>query len=283
MLKVRLGGHSTTMTEGNTMSLSYLVATVLLILIPGALPVFGQTVISLDHVDGSFSPGTITTQGPVTFYLRMTNFNEWQAEVRGATNGFRIYSPDNARWSPPEAFETIDMDEYFDLISLINYYSPDGRGADTIALALVRATGLGFPHGFDSVTHGITISVDPVYEGRTICLDSTTYDLPNGMWLWNYGAEYGSLRPDWGGPYCFAIDNSPCCQVRGNIDHDPAGEIAITDLVILAAYMFQNGPPPVCLEEANIDGDPAGEITINDLVWLTGYMFNQGLPPVPCE
>jgi hypothetical protein len=283
MFNVRLGGHSTTMTEGSTMSLKYVILAPLIAVLGGSVSTLAQTAITLDHVDGSFTPGTITTQGPVTFYLRMTNFNEWQTELRGATNGFRIYSPNHARWSPPEAFEVIDMGEYFDMINLINYYSADGMGIDTIAVALVRATGPGLPHGFDSVTHGITINVDPAYEGRTICLDSTTYDIPNGMWLWTYGAEYGSLQPEWGGPYCFTVDNSPCCQVRGNIDHDPDGQIAVNDLVYLAAYMFQSGPPPVCLEEANIDGDPAGQIAINDLVWLAAYMFNEGPPPVPCE
>ena len=270
------------MTEGNTMSLWYTILTASIVALCCSTTISGETAITLDHVDGSYSPGTITTQGPVTFYLRMTNINDWQAEVRGATNGFRIYSLNNARWSPPVGFEVIDMSYYFDLINLIDYYSADGAGIDTIALTLVRATGPGLPHGFDNMTHGITININPAYEGRTICLDSTTYNFPSGMWLWNYGAEYGSLRPDWGGPYCFTVDNSSCCRTRGDIDHDPAGEITINDLVWLVAYMFQSGPPPVCFEEGNIDGDPAGEVSINDLVWLVAYMFNEGPPPVEC-
>jgi hypothetical protein len=103
------------------------------------------------------------------------------------------------------------------------------------------------------------------------------------MWLWTYGAEYGSLQPEWGGPYCFTVDNSPCCQVRGNIDHDSSGEITVNDLLVLVIYMFESGPAPVCFDEANADGDPDGDVNISDLLWLVAYMFDEGAPPVPCE
>jgi hypothetical protein len=76
-----------------------------------------------------------------------------------------------------------------------------------------------------------------------------------------------------------------CCMgvFRGNIDMDPANQIAITDLIYLVTYMFQGGPEPPCPEEANIDGDPTGMIDITDLIMLVQYMFQGGDEPADCS
>jgi hypothetical protein len=73
---------------------------------------------------------------------------------------------------------------------------------------------------------------------------------------------------------------SPCCLVRGNINHDQAGAIDVSDLVYFVAFMFDGGPPPPCPDEADVNVN--GIVEIADLVWLVDYMFNFGPAPTPC-
>lgn len=242
-----------------------------------------QTAIHLDHVDGSYLPGTISSQGTITFHIRYENRNSFQGELRGATNGFKLYSPNGARWSPPVAEEAIPLADYFDLLHTIGYLSPTGSFADTVYLNLIRLAAPGFEPGFDETILKISTSVASGYVGRTLCIDSASYLMPSGFWLWSFGAEHGSLMPEWGGPYCFTIDTSGCCQMVGDVNHDGSPVITIDDLVYLASYMFQDGPPPICPAEANIDGDQENLIIITDLIYLVTFMFNDGPPPVPCR
>ncbi len=72
----------------------------------------------------------------------------------------------------------------------------------------------------------------------------------------------------------------PCCVNRGNINHDPAGVIDISDLVFLVSHMFGLGPPPPCPGEADVNAN--GIVEIGDLVYLVDYMFNGGPAPLPC-
>ena len=74
----------------------------------------------------------------------------------------------------------------------------------------------------------------------------------------------------------------PCCIKRGNIDHDPSGQIDVSDAVYLINYMFAFGAEPPCLEEANVNGSAEGRIDVADLVELIEYMFRQGPNPPSC-
>ncbi len=62
---------------------------------------------------------------------------------------------------------------------------------------------------------------------------------------------------------------------RGDVNGD--GAIDISDLVYLAAYMFQFGPAPVTPKASDVDND--GGTNISDLIYLVDYMFNNGPPP----
>jgi len=75
-----------------------------------------------------------------------------------------------------------------------------------------------------------------------------------------------------------------CCVRRGDVNHDGAPNIDISDLVHLVDYMFTGGPPPPCLEEGDVNGDGVGtpNIDISDLVYLVDYAFTGGPPPPPC-
>jgi len=72
-----------------------------------------------------------------------------------------------------------------------------------------------------------------------------------------------------------------CCIARGNVNHDPEGQVDITDLVYFVSYAFAYGPPPPCLDEADVTGD--SHLDIADIVYLIDYMFVGGDAPVPCQ
>ena len=73
----------------------------------------------------------------------------------------------------------------------------------------------------------------------------------------------------------------PCCEgIRGNIDGSGDGEINISDVTYMVAYMFKKGTPPPCYAEANVDG--LGDIDIADLTFLVSYMFKSGSEPPAC-
>ncbi|HWR83527.1 MAG TPA: hypothetical protein VN285_09505 [Candidatus Deferrimicrobium sp.] len=81
----------------------------------------------------------------------------------------------------------------------------------------------------------------------------------------------------------------PCCNgdgMRGNVDGTtgPSGEIDVSDLTFLVAYLFQAGTTPPCTPEGNVDGitGPAGEIDVADLTHLVAYLFQGGASPAPC-
>ena len=70
--------------------------------------------ITLDHVDGLLTgdPTSVEAGVPVTFYLRLTNAGGTnEGNITGASNGFRVYSPDGATWDP------ITHIPYWDLVS----------------------------------------------------------------------------------------------------------------------------------------------------------------------
>jgi hypothetical protein len=71
------------------------------------------------------------------------------------------------------------------------------------------------------------------------------------------------------------------CLVRGNIDHDDDGLIALWDLVWLIDYMFKGGMEPPNLQEANVDGHD--NIDISDAVYLVDYLYIGGPEPPPCR
>ncbi len=83
--------------------------------------------------------------------------------------------------------------------------------------------------------------------------------------------------------------DSSCCNgdgIRGNVDGATggAGEIDVSDLTYLVAYLFQGGPVPPCIDEGNVDGATGGggPIDVADLTYLVAYLFQGGSPPPSC-
>jgi len=161
-------------------------------------------VISLDHMDREISPGVITTGDSITFYLHYWNNVPGSTAVSDISNGFRVYSPDGAQWGTTLADTTGALNlTHFNLGVWAQPFNADGSGADTVGI-LGSAISPGMPEGFNDVAFTITIGpIDTAHVGKTICLDSCFYG-PAGSWKWQVGGLYHHA-PDWGGPYCFTI------------------------------------------------------------------------------
>jgi len=69
-----------------------------------------------------------------------------------------------------------------------------------------------------------------------------------------------------------------CCELRGDVDH--SGAINVADLTYLVDYLFFSGPAPPCEEESDVDG--SGAINVADLTYLVDYLFFEGPAPPPC-
>ncbi len=125
------------------------------------------------------------------------------------------------------------------------------------------------------MTYGTDITID---VGDTLIVYTALITEKNGGLL---GLETSAEAAyEW---YCTYVISDPpgcsCCQLRGDMDHD--GALNVADVTYLVAFLFQGAPPPVCLEEADINGD--GEVNISDLTCLVGWLF-QGIDTcfVPC-
>lgn len=66
--------------------------------------------------------------------------------------------------------------------------------------------------------------------------------------------------------------------VTGDANGD--GIVDLNDLLYLASYLFNEGPPPDPLLRGDENGDCI--VDSNDLVYLANYLFQSGPPPVRC-
>ena len=162
--------------------------------------------ISLDDVEGLYQPGQIRAGVDIRFTLRLNNNTGYN--IVGLSNGFRIYSPDGATWSPLIADKfSHDWAGWFDLFFLISSYSVNGSGADTVGFNGGVLSGTGLPDGFDDQVWWIETQVYAPDDGLTLCLDSSWFP-PNGLWVWTFQSQ-PAIYPDWDGPHCFEIVDVP--------------------------------------------------------------------------
>ncbi len=155
--------------------------------------------VSIDHVDG-LQGGKIPASGTITFHIRMNNSEG--DDVKGFTNGFRIYGPSGTSWTTTSAEATgvLDSDD-FDFIWQVGSRSVTGTQSDTVTvIASVLNNTVGMEAGFNDITHTITVGpVNATSTGRSLCIDSCYF--PNsGKWLWAPGGA-----PSWSGPHCYQI------------------------------------------------------------------------------
>jgi hypothetical protein len=201
--------------------------------------------VSLDHTDGLIDATHLDTGVPVTFHIRFAGDGSTHG---GVTNGFRIYSDNGATWGTVVG-DTVGISKaQFDLLTYIEYFSVTGSGADTVGFRASRLFGPGLLAGFNDIAYTLEIGpLDPIDNGKSICLDSTFFP-PNNVWKWA-GPD---VFPAWDGPHCFIIgvDGPPPIVIDFNCS---GGGPDISDLIYLVMYMFQGGPPPY---DTDGDGTP---------------------------
>lgn len=181
--------------------------------------------IELYETIGEFETGKIDINSMVTFRFRVNNFSN--DVIQGMTNGFLIYSPDNATWTESKG-EAVgaDWESMFDLIYTVNHFGCNGSVVDSIMFGGAALPGSGLPDSFHTVGYEITVGpFDASDEGKTLCIDSSFLP-PSSLWLWQTDNSI-PLVPSWDGPHCFTI------ATDGIIDPPPDFETAITlDTVI---------------------------------------------------
>lgn len=253
------------------------VCTILLAMV--SAPAAQDYSITLDHVDGLYpgDPTKVETDVPITFYLRLTNApapNE--ANIVGASNGFRVYSPDGATWSPITQVPYWDLEDCFCVVVLyegwdappnfndnifINPYSVTGEGADTIGLGgNSKFPSPGVLPGFSEVVYSISTMVNDAQHGKTICLDSCWYP-PGNEWLWSTDTGFfGDLIPNWDGPHCFQIKDPDFVA--------PSNLVISADTLEFEA-IFGGGNPPFQSFDIGTDNDPLAFTLSESGSWLS--------------
>ena len=222
-------------------------------------PVDTSGEVTLESVDGEVSTGVIRPGEPIAFHIRVDN-EAIVSRMFGTSNGFRVYSPDGAEWPSIDGSftSTWENDTEFDEVEVVNTFSADGAGADTIAFSALVDSGAGMPIGYDAVSYTIELgAIDDAHVGKTICLDSAWYP-PSGTWTWS--SEFAQARiPNWDGPHCFLIASCQCdC---GDVNND--GEINSQDITNARQYLFEQGITPPDLDIAEADGHEL--FTVNDV------------------
>jgi len=114
--------------------------------------------ISLDEVEGLLQPGQLMAGVGIKFTMRLSNYTG--NKIIGFENGFRVFSPDGATWSPLIA-DTIShgWPDRFDMLFSIVYSSVNGSGADTVGFSGMTFFETGLPNGFDEQVWSIETQV----------------------------------------------------------------------------------------------------------------------------
>lgn len=169
--------------------------------------------ISLDYVDGELTPGVISIDHRISFFLRLTN--NTPDVVTALSGGFRVHSPDGAFWMSTEA-DTV-MNGGFDLVMIETVYGTPGSGDDTVGVTAI-ALSFGMPPGFDDVVYKISVGPFSAADiGKTICLDTAFFGLA-GEWKWSVDGVKQYI-PNWPGAYCFTIGEPPLGETSISLDH----------------------------------------------------------------
>jgi len=179
-------------------------------------------------------------------------------------------------------------------VQLYSFDPPAASIDDPSVIAVLTAAGLrddqvnllrqNTPSGSSAVTavscvHGV---IDSTVAGGTVSsyFDGYVTTESPGYVIFDQGEPLRLTSVLFDDSWTIGLATLCCEEVRGNVDGDAGDQIDIGDLVYLADYTFQGGPPPPCFDEADIDGD--GDITVADLVFLAEYVFNNGPAPAPC-
>ncbi|MCK4427039.1 MAG: dockerin type I repeat-containing protein, partial [candidate division Zixibacteria bacterium] len=140
-----------------------------------------------------------------------------------------------------------------------------------------------------NISHDIYMVVtEPVSPGGLWWLPEYAVMFDPLYWTWNFynqnvPIEFEDLTRPWDEmSYIYteveyAIEISPWEYPPDCGDMNCDGVVNVGDLVYLATYLFQNGPPPCKMVKADVNHD--GVVNIGDLVYLATYLFQNGPPP----
>ncbi|MBU8935037.1 MAG: T9SS type A sorting domain-containing protein [candidate division Zixibacteria bacterium] len=212
---------------------------------------------------GAGDGDTIICGQPVTFNVNL--LNDAGEDLVGITNGFRIYSPTGATWQTPTYDTAGGLDNYFDLVLLLQGFSVDGSGADTIALGGASMMSPNLPNGYDDVILRINTQMAPSSDGDTICIDSSFYP-PGGSWRW--ATTTGSVEPGWDGPHCYKV--VPSASISGIKFHDENGN-----------SVWDGGETPLDNVTIKLHGslDAGGTVDLTTVTDAQGDYLFSGLSP----
>ena len=162
--------------------------------------------IKLESISGTLwhnQPDSIMAGSSYVFHIRYSNLTD--SAYKSFSNGFRIYSPDNAQWTTTEIDTSGSiLNNIFDNIFGNISYSVSGSFADTILVFGSAVFGSGMEQNFNDQVFSIRVGPIPSgfqYDGQTICLDSVS--ITSGFWKWTT-PSYEHI-PTWDGPYCYTI------------------------------------------------------------------------------
>ena len=183
------------------------IAITLILCLLTAASLFSQSM-TVGNVSPVISPGIIPTGQIIVIDVRFNN--NTAAFIKGATNGFRIYSLSGATWAHtlPSIIDP-EITMKFDGGFFINEYSLNGINDDTVGFGGFSLNQPGLAPGYNQLAYRIEIGpIAHSFDGDTICIDSTWYGLIIGDndWVWTDGDT--SIYPSWDGPFCFSIQTS---------------------------------------------------------------------------
>ncbi len=173
------------------------------------IPAGGVNEIVLDDVTnilGSPTSDTIEAGGITRFTFRLTNTAGLDT-IYGMSNGFEVYEKNGGNYYPitGDTLASVGFKNRFDLGFWIQTYSATGSGCDTIGFGGAAMSGSGIGYSFSEPVWWIETGSDN--GGDTLCIDSSFFP-PSGTWVWGVKSD-GIIVPDWGGPYCFHVEQAP--------------------------------------------------------------------------
>ncbi|MBD3333778.1 T9SS type A sorting domain-containing protein [candidate division GN15 bacterium] len=221
----------------------------------------------LSNVTGLYGTDSILYNSSVTFDFTLNNTTG--VVMEGTTNGFEIYTDNNAGYTltvDEDKFTTV-MAPLFDLGQFINYFG-GGANPDTVGFAGVKLFSTGLAGGESLQPISFTVDIGGPETGATeFCVDSAWYP-PGGDWLWA-GADGGAYIPSWGGPFCYDLIDTSASPLNLVVDSTELGFTGTEGGANPAAKSFN----------ISTDGDPANfTISGYDTNWIT-VTPNSGTTP----
>jgi hypothetical protein len=158
--------------------------------------------LSVDNVVGRFVGDT----GTFTFSLRLildSTLPANTANLIAFSHALVVSSPEGAHIGPLQGTLSPEMYQSFGSITTITALS-DGVSPDTIAFKTGSIATVPLAPGNYAGAFAVSLLLNRADTGKTICLDSVTVGTTY-PWQWRALAIDGTIKPGWGGKFCYTI------------------------------------------------------------------------------